>query len=80
LPGPGGPLSRPPHSCTARERCRGGSREGTCRPRRGPIVGLNHAYVDLRKVKSPEEIDWYRIGAHFSDAGMAALRDGLRPG
>ena len=31
-------------------------------------------------VKSAEELDWLRIGAHFSDLGMAALRDGLRPG
>ena len=44
------------------------------------IVNLNRAYAGLRKVKSAEEIDWFRIGAHFSDAGMAALRDGLRPG
>ena len=35
---------------------------------------------DLRQVKSPEELDWLRIGAHFSDLGMAALRDGLKPG
>jgi Xaa-Pro aminopeptidase len=31
-------------------------------------------------IKSAEELDWLRIGAHFSDLGMAALRDGLRPG
>ena len=31
-------------------------------------------------MKSAEELDWLRIGAHFSDLGMAALRDGLKPG
>jgi Xaa-Pro aminopeptidase len=52
---------------------------GALAARFGPIVSLNRAYVGLRRVKSPEEIDWYRLGAHFSDAGMAALPDGLRP-
>src|SRR5471032_3152599 len=41
------------------------------------IANLNRAYIRLRQVKSPEEIDWLRIGAHFSDLGVAALRDGL---
>src|SRR6266702_2623571 len=40
----------------------------------------NRAYVRLRRVKSPEEIDWLRIGAWLSDRGMAGLRDGLEPG
>jgi len=31
-------------------------------------------------IKSAEELDWLRIGAHFSDLGMMALRDGLRSG
>jgi Xaa-Pro aminopeptidase len=31
-------------------------------------------------VKSPEEVDWLRIGAHFTDLGMAGLRDGLKAG
>jgi len=31
-------------------------------------------------IKSAEELDWLRIGAHFSDLGMLALRDGLRAG
>jgi len=44
------------------------------------IANLNRAYVKLRQVKSAEEIAWLRIGAHFSDLGMAALRDGLKPG
>jgi Xaa-Pro aminopeptidase len=41
---------------------------------------LNRDYILLRQVKSAEELDWLRIGAYFSDLGMAALRDGLRPG
>ncbi len=46
----------------------------------GNIVNLNRAYVRLRMVKSPEEIQWLRIGAALSDAGMAGLRDGLKAG
>ena len=46
----------------------------------GKLKSLNRDYVRLRQVKSPEELDWLRIGAHFSDLGMAALRDGLKPG
>ncbi|MGE0744185.1 MAG: M24 family metallopeptidase [Rhodospirillales bacterium] len=44
------------------------------------VVDLNRDYVGLRLVKSAEEVDWMRIGAAMSDAGIAALRDGLRPG
>ena len=43
----------------------------------GKVVTLNKAYVALRQVKSAEELDWLRIGAHFSDLGMMALRDHL---
>ena len=46
----------------------------------GKLKSLNRNYTRLRQVKSAEELDWLRIGAHFSDLGMAALRDGLRPG
>ena len=42
------------------------------------IANLTRAYTKLRQIKSAEEIDWLRIGAHFSDLGMAALRDGLK--
>ena len=42
----------------------------------GTLTNLNKAYVRLRMIKSAEELDWLRIGAHFSDLGMAALRDG----
>ncbi|HEY6753436.1 MAG TPA: M24 family metallopeptidase [Pseudolabrys sp.] len=44
------------------------------------LKSLNRDYIRLRQVKSADEIDWLRIGAHFSDLGMAALRDGLKPG
>ena len=46
----------------------------------GAIVNLNRAYARLRRVKSNEELDWLRLGAHFSDHGMAALQDAIRPG
>jgi Xaa-Pro aminopeptidase len=46
----------------------------------GPLKSLNRDYVRLRQVKSAEEIDWLRIGAHFSDLGMAALRAAIGPG
>jgi Xaa-Pro aminopeptidase len=46
----------------------------------GPIANLNRAYLRLRRVKSPEEIDWLRIGAALSDAGMEGLRNAARPG
>ena len=46
----------------------------------GKLKNLNRNYIRLRQVKSDEELDWLRIGAHFSDLGMAALRDGLNPG
>ena len=46
----------------------------------GKIASLNRAYARLRAVKSTEELAWFRLGAAFSDRGMAGLRDGLRPG
>jgi Xaa-Pro dipeptidase len=46
----------------------------------GKLTSLNRDYIRLRQVKSVEELDWLRIGAHFSDLGMAALRDGLKIG
>ncbi len=46
----------------------------------GKLENLNREYVLLRQVKSAEEIGWLRIGAHFSDLGMTALRDGLKLG
>jgi Xaa-Pro aminopeptidase len=46
----------------------------------GNIKPLNKDYVALRQIKSEEEIDWLRIGAHLSDLGILGLRDGLKPG
>jgi len=46
----------------------------------GKLTSLNKGYMRLRMIKSAEEIDWLRIGAHFSDLGMLVLRDALRPG
>lgn len=37
------------------------------------MVGLDGEYIRLRTIKSEEEIDWLRIGAALSDAGLAAL-------
>jgi Xaa-Pro aminopeptidase len=44
------------------------------------VVALDAEYVRLRLVKSDEEIEWLRIGAAFSDAGLQSLLDGARPG
>lgn len=44
------------------------------------MVGLDADYVRLRSVKSEEEIDWLRIGAALSDAGLAALLAGTKAG
>src|SRR4051794_955687 len=46
----------------------------------GKIVSMNRVYQRLRAVKSAEELDWLRVGAAMSDAGMAALRDAIKPG
>src|SRR5919107_444982 len=46
----------------------------------GAPANLNGGLTRLRQIKSAEEIDWLRLGAYFSDLGMAALRDGLLPG
>jgi len=46
----------------------------------GAAKSLNKPYTHMRLVKSEEEIDWLRIGAHFTDLGMAGLRDGLKTG
>jgi Xaa-Pro dipeptidase len=46
----------------------------------GKVTNLNRAYVRLRRVKSSEELDWFRIGAWLSDRGMDGLRAAIRPG
>lgn len=45
-----------------------------------PLVGLDAQYARLRMIKSEEELDWLRIGAALSDAGLAALMREARPG
>jgi Xaa-Pro aminopeptidase len=44
------------------------------------VVALDADYTRLRLVKSEEELDWLRIGAELTDAGVAALCDGAAPG
>jgi len=44
------------------------------------LVDLGEDYQWLRMRKSDEEIQWMRIGAAFSDLGLAALLDHARPG
>ncbi|MDB5864115.1 MAG: xaa-Pro aminopeptidase [Betaproteobacteria bacterium] len=44
------------------------------------LVEMNKDYVELRLVKSAEELDWLRIGAAYSDAAIEALRRELKPG
>jgi Xaa-Pro dipeptidase len=44
------------------------------------IANLTRGYIKLRQVKSAEELDWLRIGAYFSDLGMMALREAIKPG
>ncbi|MCC2098796.1 MAG: aminopeptidase P family protein [Hyphomicrobiales bacterium] len=46
----------------------------------GKIVSLGREYVQLRKVKSQEELDWFRVGAWMSDCGMQAMADHAKPG
>lgn len=44
------------------------------------MVPLDAEYTQLRMRKSEEEIDWLRIGAALSDAGLRALVAGTRVG
>jgi Xaa-Pro aminopeptidase len=44
------------------------------------VVALDAEYTRLRMIKSEEEIDWLRIGAALSDAGLAALLRETKPG
>src|SRR5262249_37129501 len=69
---------------------RGARRVGVFGPLNGPrwkalearfeLVSLDAEYIKLRIEKSDEEIAWLRVGAALSDAGMAALVGGTRPG
>src|ERR1041385_6715549 len=44
------------------------------------VQSLDSDYVRLRLIKSEEEIDWLRIGAALSDAGLDELLKNTRPG
>jgi Xaa-Pro dipeptidase len=44
------------------------------------LVSLDAKYARLRMIKSAEELDWLTIGAALSDAGLAALMAGTKPG
>jgi Xaa-Pro dipeptidase len=44
------------------------------------VADLDAAYTRLRLRKSPEELDWVRVGCELTDAAVGALRDGARPG
>jgi len=69
---------------------RGAKRIGVIGPLTGPkwkalentfeLIGLDGEYIKLRIEKSDEEIAWLRIGGALSDAGMAALIAGTKPG
>jgi Xaa-Pro aminopeptidase len=69
---------------------RGAKRVGVIGPLNGPrwkaleakfqVASLDAEYTELRIHKSDEEIAWLRVGAALSDAGMAALVSGTKPG
>jgi Xaa-Pro dipeptidase len=44
------------------------------------VVDLNDEYVELRLTKSKEEIEWLRVGAALTDAGMRGLHEEARLG
>jgi Xaa-Pro aminopeptidase len=44
------------------------------------LVALDGEFARLRLVKSAEELDWLRTGCELTDAAVAALRAGARPG
>ena len=44
------------------------------------LIDANRVYTGLRLIKSDEEIEWARIGAALSDAGLEGLAKGMKPG
>ena len=44
------------------------------------VIDLNRDFTQLRLIKSPEEVDWMRIGAWYSDRAIQAVADNLLPG
>ena len=45
-----------------------------------PLVSFGREYIELRLVKSEEEIQWMRIGGALSDLGMRTLIAGTKVG
>jgi hypothetical protein len=48
--------------------------------RKFTLVNLNDAYTLLRMVKSPEELDWVRVGAWLSDLAVESLVEEAKAG
>ncbi len=46
----------------------------------GEIVDLNPTYTSLRLIKSPEELEWMRVGVQLTDRAVASLEANARPG
>jgi len=46
----------------------------------GAAVPMDAAYTRLRLVKSAEELEWLRVGAELTDAGVRALSERAGPG
>jgi Xaa-Pro dipeptidase len=46
----------------------------------GDVVDLSGPVTSLRLVKSPEELEWIRVGAQLSDRSIEALRGEVVPG
>jgi Xaa-Pro dipeptidase len=44
------------------------------------LIDLNAAYVELRLVKSDEELDWVRVGAWMSDLAIESILKNAREG
>ena len=46
----------------------------------GTVVDLSSAYSRLRLVKSPEELNWFELGARLGDLAIEALTEQVRVG
>lgn len=44
------------------------------------LVDMNQDYLEMRMVKSDEEIDWFKIGASLSDLSIKSLENEVNPG
>jgi Xaa-Pro dipeptidase len=43
-------------------------------------IDMGRVYTNMRLVKSPEELDWLRIGCAYTDLAVEALERGVKPG